>query len=240
MISKARQNEIKAIRNCLYLFSCNMSLFYSGAKVIIYVTLVCYVLFSKGKINSELVYVTFATFNKLSFVCLLYLPHFILSSVNGLIAIKRIDKFLLLDEVERTDLDFKENLLGKKASLIVTNLSSSYASKNSEDSLDVKKVKPKKNNKNGKENHGFVLEERKNGNNEETNILRNLNFDVNSGELMVIIGTVGSGKSSVLLSILGELFVKSGNIQVNGRYSYSSQEAWAFAGMLTKFQMLIF
>ena len=45
-ISKARKNEINKIRNCLYLFSCNMAMFYTGAKVIIYATLVCYVLFS--------------------------------------------------------------------------------------------------------------------------------------------------------------------------------------------------
>lgn len=48
--------------------------------------------------------------------------------------------------------------------------------------------------------------------------------------LTVIIGQVGSGKSSILLSILRELKLKSGTIKTNGSISYASQEAWIFNG----------
>ena len=229
-ISQARKNEIKRIRKCLYLFSGLVALFYTGAKIVIYATLVSYVLFSDTSvINSELVYVTFATFNKLSFVCLLYLPHFILSSVNGAIAIERIDKFLLLDEVERTDLDAKERLLYEKASVSVRGLHSTYAAKTSA-SIDEPKTKSKSNGKHHyKDNHAFVMDEQRIVS-QEAYVLKNINFDVKPGEILCCIGTVGSGKSSILLSILGELFIRRGTIQVDGRYSYASQEAWTFAG----------
>lgn len=69
-------------------------------------------------------------------------------------------------------------------------------------------------------------------NTEQTGIsaLRNLSYDVRAGELMIIVGRVGSGKSSVLMSILGELPLVSGRMSIQGQISYSSQEAWIFAG----------
>lgn len=60
--------------------------------------------------------------------------------------------------------------------------------------------------------------------------LRNLTYQVKAGELLVIVGRVGSGKSSVLMSILGELPLAAGRMQIRGRLSYASQEAWIFAG----------
>ncbi|KAF7490266.1 Multidrug resistance-associated protein 4 [Sarcoptes scabiei] len=60
--------------------------------------------------------------------------------------------------------------------------------------------------------------------------LGDLNFEINSGELLVIIGSVGSGKSSVLMSILSEIPIYSGTLKVRGKISYASQQPWNFAG----------
>ena len=64
-------------------------------------------------------------------------------------------------------------------------------------------------------------------------ILKDISFEVVPGKLTVIIGPVGSGKSSVLLGILNELPIdpiSNGSIRVNGKLIYSSQEAWIFSG----------
>lgn len=58
-------------------------------------------------------------------------------------------------------------------------------------------------------------------NSEET--LENVNLLVQPGTLAAIIGPVGSGKSSLIQAILGELKVDSGSIDVNGVISYASQ-----------------
>ena len=62
------------------------------------------------------------------------------------------------------------------------------------------------------------------------NVLKNINFACRPGELVIVVGPVGSGKTSLLQAILSELRVREGSIQVNGRLSYASQEAWVFAG----------
>ena len=43
-------------------------------------------------------------------------------------------------------------------------------------------------------------------------VLKNINFSINKGELTAIVGTVGSGKSSLLASILGEMHKISGKV----------------------------
>ncbi|XP_044727627.1 ATP-binding cassette sub-family C member 4-like isoform X2 [Chrysoperla carnea] len=62
------------------------------------------------------------------------------------------------------------------------------------------------------------------------NTLQNLNFTVTPGRLVAIIGPVGSGKTSLLHAILKELPLNEGNLVVNGKVSYASQEPWLFAG----------
>lgn len=81
-------------------------------------------------------------------------------------------------------------------------------------------------------NQKFSLDATGGLNTEQTAIsaLRNVTYSVKAGELMIILGRVGSGKSSVLMSILGELPLVSGKMKIRGRISYSSQEAWIFAG----------
>ncbi|XP_055852068.1 probable multidrug resistance-associated protein lethal(2)03659 [Episyrphus balteatus] len=57
-------------------------------------------------------------------------------------------------------------------------------------------------------------------------------FQVEENEFLGIIGSIGSGKSSLLNAILGELAIKSGSIEINGILSYSPQEPWIFEGSI--------
>lgn len=59
--------------------------------------------------------------------------------------------------------------------------------------------------------------------------LTELNIKVKSGKLYAIIGSVGSGKSSILQLLLGELPIYSGDVLINGEISYGSQDSWLFS-----------
>ncbi|KAM2384674.1 hypothetical protein ACFXTH_042070 [Malus domestica] len=62
--------------------------------------------------------------------------------------------------------------------------------------------------------------------------LRNINFEVRPGEMVAICGEVGSGKSSLLAAVLGEIRNVQGNIQIFGKIAYVSQTAWIQTGTI--------
>ncbi|KAJ8687082.1 hypothetical protein QAD02_022876 [Eretmocerus hayati] len=58
--------------------------------------------------------------------------------------------------------------------------------------------------------------------------LNNIDLEIEKGKLYILIGMVGSGKSSLLSAILGELNLVSGQVEVDGKVSYADQESWVF------------
>uniref|UniRef100_A0A0D9Y0E4 Uncharacterized protein n=1 Tax=Leersia perrieri TaxID=77586 RepID=A0A0D9Y0E4_9ORYZ len=64
----------------------------------------------------------------------------------------------------------------------------------------------------------------------ENSDLRNINFMVKEGTKVAICGQVGSGKSSLLAAILGEIPRTDGMVQVCGKIAYVSQNAWIQTG----------
>lgn len=53
--------------------------------------------------------------------------------------------------------------------------------------------------------------------------LKNINLEINKGELTAIVGTVGSGKSSLLASILGEMHRISGKVSISFFFLFRDQ-----------------
>ncbi|KAJ6687601.1 ATP-BINDING CASSETTE SUB-FAMILY C [Salix koriyanagi] len=62
--------------------------------------------------------------------------------------------------------------------------------------------------------------------------LRNVSFGIRPGEKVAICGEVGSGKSTFLAAILGEVPHTQGTIQVCGKFAYVSQTAWIQTGSI--------
>ncbi|KAK7082304.1 Multidrug resistance-associated protein 5, partial [Halocaridina rubra] len=60
------------------------------------------------------------------------------------------------------------------------------------------------------------------------NILFNINFSVERGKLIGVCGSIGSGKSSLLSAICGDMKVENGNVQANGRLALVTQQAWIY------------
>lgn len=61
-----------------------------------------------------------------------------------------------------------------------------------------------------------------------SNILHDVTLQVIGPGLTAIAGSVGSGKTSLLKLILGDLEKIKGDVRVQGRVSYASQEPWLF------------
>ncbi|XP_035914949.1 multidrug resistance-associated protein 1 isoform X2 [Anopheles stephensi] len=60
----------------------------------------------------------------------------------------------------------------------------------------------------------------------EDTTLKNINVRVERNQIVAVVGTVGSGKSSLLSAFLGEMDKISGRVNTLGRIAYVSQQAW--------------
>lgn len=50
------------------------------------------------------------------------------------------------------------------------------------------------------------------------------------GELLAVVGRVGSGKSSLLSAILGEMTKIEGSVTVRGSVAFCNQQPWIMGG----------
>uniref|UniRef100_A0A3Q2WW68 Cystic fibrosis transmembrane conductance regulator n=1 Tax=Haplochromis burtoni TaxID=8153 RepID=A0A3Q2WW68_HAPBU len=65
-----------------------------------------------------------------------------------------------------------------------------------------------------------------------TPVLRNISLHLDKGQMLAVAGSTGSGKSSLLMMILGELVPTEGKIRHSGRISFSPQTSWIMPGTI--------
>ncbi|XP_030451407.2 ABC transporter C family member 14-like [Syzygium oleosum] len=63
-------------------------------------------------------------------------------------------------------------------------------------------------------------------------VLKNISMKIKKGQLTAIVGTVGSGKSSLLASVLGEMHKISGEVRICGTSAYVAQTSWIQNGTI--------
>lgn len=56
--------------------------------------------------------------------------------------------------------------------------------------------------------------------------LKNINIKVKKGRLVAVVGQVGSGKTSLISALLGEMEKLTGSVNIDGRVAYLPQQAW--------------
>ncbi|CAF0956797.1 unnamed protein product [Adineta steineri] len=64
--------------------------------------------------------------------------------------------------------------------------------------------------------------------------LKNIIFHAHPGDLICIIGPVGSGKSSLLQTLTGEIAFFDGKVRLRGSFCYVPQEPWIFSSTVKK------
>lgn len=63
-------------------------------------------------------------------------------------------------------------------------------------------------------------------------ILENINLNLKKDSLLLVVGKVGSGKTSLLYSIMEENRLKSGTLNIKGRIAYVEQEPFIISGTI--------
>lgn len=181
-------------------------------RISIFASVLAYVLFGYN-ITAEQVFVLTSFYNILRQSMTVFFPQGIQQVAEANVSIKRLNKFLCYEETQiARELRKMQKKERESTSKIDEQSVVSGSSKLGEKAVCIK-------NATAKWTEASM-----------ENTLTNLNLTVKTGQLLAVIGPVGSGKTSLLHAILKELPLMQGSIEVNGTISYASQEPWLFAG----------
>lgn len=144
-----------------------------------------------------------------------------LAHVSGGYNLTAAQKIMLL---EKDSVNISRPIM-KSQSIAIAN--ATFIIDNSKKHTDVLKKSKSKKIKNSDANAAAELEKLKNPEeNMYVQILTDITFGAPKGKLIGICGQVGSGKSSLLLAILGQLKIKEGQLSREGSCAFVSQQAW--------------
>ena len=64
----------------------------------------------------------------------------------------------------------------------------------------------------------------------EKPVLQNININMKPGDFLTVVGQVGSGKTSLLYSVMEETKLQKGTFKIEGSIAYVEQEPFIFSG----------
>lgn len=230
-IGDIRKREIRsiqillAIRNALNAISMSLPIFASMLSFITYSL-------SKHPLNPAPIFSSLALFNALR-LPLSLLPLIIGQVVDGWASIGRIQDFLLAEEQED---DFVWDLESKNALCIdhadftwertVTQMSDKVGNSDKKALAQAKQSEKSTVKSSGPGTSATEAGGSGVGTLAEPFKLHDLNFSIKRNELIAVIGGVGSGKSSLLAALAGDMRRTSGSVTMGGSRAFCPQYAW--------------
>ncbi|XP_033761065.1 multidrug resistance-associated protein 4-like isoform X1 [Pecten maximus] len=195
LVSKLRNYEIHKVKKSNFTRGLIVGPFFVSAKFIVFLTFVSYVL-TGGMMTSEKAFVTMSLYQAIRLTTVLFIPLAVQFSSETKVTIRRLKKFLLLDELtpEKPVMGIRPQI--RDCMVKIDNVTAKW---------DEKIEQP---------------------------TLKNISVEVGHGKLLAVIGPVGAGKSSLLMSVLKEIPLSEGKVTVKGRIAYVSQQAWVFSASL--------
>ncbi|XP_075236424.1 ATP-binding cassette sub-family C member 4-like [Lycorma delicatula] len=206
LITAARKAELDIVKKTSFLRGLYMTFNLSTTRVALFSALLAIVL-SGDHLSADKVFVIAAYFGSLTQTFSGMFVRGFAEISECRVSIRRLQSFLLRDEYKsQVKLNYNEN------------------DKNN-------KVDDKAGNKD-RMNKVFIEDVSASWHSDSSDppTLNSISCTFKHGTVVGVIGSVGSGKSSFLQLLLGEIAIVKGNIEIRGTVSYASQEAWVFAG----------
>lgn len=221
VIEKTRKKELKAVKGSNYIMALLYSM-WAVSRVSLFLTLITYV-YAGNVLTARKVFIVSAFYNILNDSMVHFWPLAIAFCAEGFVSARRLKEFLLIKETKPLVKSCKDG--------------STDAIKKEKDSVETftsllstgRLHHPESTNK-GLVSFEKVTAAWVNEDGESTVGLSSINIKLEPGHLYAIVGSVGSGKTSILHAILGELELDSGLLEVHGALSYANQESFIFEG----------
>lgn len=238
-ISEIRNREIRAVQ---VLLSIRNGILAVGMSMPVFASMLSFITYSLSKhvLNPAPIFSSLALFNSLR-LPLNFLPMVIGQAIDAYSSINRIQEFLLAEEVQ----DEVEWDYGTKDAVVLKNADFTWERTPTQDPDDTpgkpphspkqtkEAVKAQKKAQKAKAKHNeddqaavsspdtsSTVEE------EEPFKLRGIDLTIGRNELLAVIGTVGSGKSSLLAALAGDMRRTNGELIMGASRAFCPQYAW--------------
>ncbi|KAI8870282.1 hypothetical protein GQ42DRAFT_162835 [Ramicandelaber brevisporus] len=162
-----------------------------------------------GPLTAELMFVALALFNQLRFPLAVF-PNVVASLVETSVSIDRLWRFFTADELDPNAVKREEAPIASYGDSnikpeMASIVNGSFRWSPADTNIDGEEIPP---------------------------ALENVNLHVRRGELLSIVGKVGSGKSSIISALLGEMVKDSGDVTLRGKVAYVSQQPYVMNATL--------
>ncbi|KAF9202770.1 Multidrug resistance-associated protein 4 [Haplosporangium sp. Z 27] len=230
-VTRVRAKEMAEIRRGMYLKITSFALVFAAP---VLTTLACICVYeltdnrgATGAIEASVVFTILSLFNTLRYP-LIMLPIAVKTTLGALISFDRLDSFLLLPEVEpllRVGFSTMDSDGPKSTSVVAGGLVMNGSNSNSGDVKEMEKMALKREIDSLQiyiKNADFGWPDSQ----ESNPTLKFISMSIKPKELVAIVGDVGSGKSSTLAAIMGQIGLRAGDKVVHGSIAYVPHEAW--------------
>ncbi|XP_022598440.1 multidrug resistance-associated protein 9 [Seriola dumerili] len=211
-IAVLRKNERKQLQRVNYVQNINTSITSIIPTLATILTFMVHTLL-RLSLNPSDAFTTIAVFNSMRF-CLALLPLSVKAMAEAAVAIKRLRRILMIQNPEPYLMQRKDS----DSAVVMKNATLAWTRTDAVSSTD-----------SGVKGHRAdeVSQDEKT---ETMPTLRNISFTLPKGKLLGVCGNVGSGKTSLISSILEQMHLLQGSITADGTFAYVSQQAWIFHG----------
>lgn len=251
-IETVRRIEVKNLRKMSYISAVGFTLLFFSTPIILPIIIFYSYIMLGNTLTASKAFTTIALFNML-LMPFAFLPYGIVQYLQARVSVQRISQFLRSNELQgyvnniangtshvqkgsnivikienasmRWQLEERPTQMKEGADKNETNNTRKDQARGSSDVGNDSNCKDGSSFTESKENSYTVSAAE--SNNRAMKTLMNLNVEVERGSLVAIVGSVGSGKSSFLNTILGEMYMEDGgSIFVDGSIAYCDQRPW--------------
>ncbi|KAG8064047.1 hypothetical protein GUJ93_ZPchr0004g38273 [Zizania palustris] len=213
-----RQTELGWLTK-IVLFDCANTVVFSSGPLAMTVLVFGTYLAAGGELDAGKVFTAIAFFRMLEGPMYNF-PQTIVNCMQAFVSLGRLDKFLSDGEIDRTAMQRVESSAGDSVAIKV------------QGGVFAWDVQVAGKEKDGQHDHHGAENGREEEGPEMGTVLKRIEVEVRRGELAAVVGTVGSGKSSLLSCIMGEMHKVSGNVSICGSTGCVAQTAWIQNGTI--------
>ncbi|OEL32798.1 ABC transporter C family member 14 [Dichanthelium oligosanthes] len=221
-IRELREEELGWLAKSMYFMCANTIVLWSGPltmTVLVFGTCVL----TGVELNAGKVFTATAFFRMLDGPMQSF-PEAIAAVTQATVSVGRLDRYLLDAELDDSAVEYVEDTGIGTGAVVVEVRDGIFA-------WDMRGNEQNEQGEDGDEDSGSEEKDVETTPVLET-VLKGINMEVRRGELVAVVGTVGSGKSSLLSCIMGEMEKISGTVRVCGSTAYVAQTAWIQTGTI--------